>query len=83
MPKSVSLQSYVSKKLKSDPEFKKEYEKLQKKYEATITFIDGKVTYMEVNSHNKESAKLRVKLARQRIGDEMFVRSIKLKLVKG
>jgi len=82
MPKSISLQSYISKKLKSDPEFKKEYEKLQKKYEATITFIDGKVTYMEVVSHNKESAKLRVKLARQRIGDEMFVRSIKLKLVR-
>lgn len=81
MSKSVSLQSYINTQMKN-PEFKKEYEKLQKKYEATITFIDGTVTYMEVVSHNKESAKLRVKLARQRMGDEMFVRSIKLKLVK-
>lgn len=82
MPKAVTLKSYVSKKLKSDPEFKKEYEKLQKKYEATITFIDGKVVSMEVVSHSKESAKLRIKLARQRVGDEMFIRSIKLKVGK-
>lgn len=81
MSNKISLQSYI-KKQKKNPEFKKEYEKLQKKYEATITFIDNNVTYMEVISHNKESAKLRVKLARQKIGDEMFVRSIKLKLVK-
>lgn len=79
--KSISLNAYIKKQLRNS-EFKKEYEKLQKKYEATITFIDGNVTYMEIISHNKESAKLRVKLARQRIGDEMFVRSIKLKLVK-
>lgn len=81
MTNKISLQSYIKKQMKN-PEFKKEYEKLQKKYEATITFIDNNVTYMEVISHNKESAKLRVKLARQKIGDEMLVRSIKLKLVK-
>lgn len=79
--KFITLDAYTKKQLKN-PEFKKEYKKLEKKYLATVTFIDGSTKEMGVISHNKESAKLRIKLMRQKIGDEMFIRSIKIKLVK-
>lgn len=81
MAKSISLDKYLDKQLKN-PEFKEEYEKLGKKYNVVITFVDGKKIETTTYGTNKKIAKMRVMLERQRIGDEMFVRSVKISLNK-
>lgn len=81
MTKSISLDKYLNKQLKN-PEFKKEYEKLQKKYNVVITFVDGKKIETTTYGTNKKIAKTRIMLERQRIGDEIFIRSVKITLNK-
>lgn len=54
-----------------------------RKYKVTVKFLSGnEVVYPGMDARNKEAAKLRVKLDRQRRGDEMFIRSIKVETVK-
>lgn len=81
MTKSISLDKYLNKQLKN-PEFKKEYEKLEKKYKVVITFVDGNKVETATYGINKKIAKTRIMLERQKIGDEMFVRSVKITLNK-
>lgn len=81
MAKSMVIDEYIKKALKN-PEFKKEYEKLEKKYKVVITFVNGKKIETQTYGTNKKIAKMRVMLERQKIGDEMFVRSVKITLNK-
>lgn len=81
MTKSMSLDKYLNRQLKN-PEFKEEYEKLGKKYKVVITFVDGKKIETQTYGTNKKIAKMRIMLERQKIGDEMFVRSVKITLNK-
>lgn len=81
MTKSIPLDKYLNKQLKN-PKFKKEYEKLQKKYNVIITFLNGEKIETTTYGTNKKIAKTRIMLERQRMGDEMFVRSIKITLNK-
>ena len=54
-----------------------------RKYTAKVIFISGtEIIYPTFESKNKETAKLKVKLDRQRKGDEMFIRSVKVEGVK-
>lgn len=81
MAKSISLDKYLDRQLKNQ-EFKKEYEKLEKKYKVVITFVSGKKVETTTYGTNKKIAKMRIMLERQKIGDEMFVRSLKITLNK-
>jgi len=52
-----------------------------KKYTAMVTFISGnKIYYPDFEAKNKKIAKIKVELDRQKKGDEMFIRSIKIQV---
>lgn len=54
-----------------------------KKYTAIVNMISGsQLYYPEFEAKNKKVAKTKVMIDRQKKGDEMFIKSIKIEIVK-
>jgi hypothetical protein len=54
-----------------------------KNYRAIVNFINGScVDYKNIEARNKVIAKKKIELDRQRKGDEMFIKSIKIEVLK-
>lgn len=50
-------------------------------YNVTIKFISGNIIlYPNVEAYNKDLARLRVRLDRQKRGDEMFIKSMDVEM---